>query len=267
MKAKRLSEEHTFLTTKGRGRRQWLAQLAALGFAVAARPGVAASAASRNPPPRDAAPLVPALEAARAAGAYLIAISRLVPGFLFDALVTGDNYAIGARAAELLATLRPEGGPVAMLEGLPGTTPAMQRGTGFRATLRRYPQWRLIAAEPADYLRHKAARVVEAWAAAGVSYDALYAHSDSMLVGARAAWRRLGVDPRALITIGVDYIAAARTAILAGEQTASFRYPLMVDEAGAVAQAWLRHGKVIPFVDVATPLITAQNAADEAAIF
>jgi hypothetical protein len=41
----------------------------------------------------------------------------------------------------------------------------------------------------------------------------------------------------------------------------------MVDEAGAVAQAWLRHGKEIPFVDVATPLITAENAADEAAIF
>lgn len=190
-----------------------------------------------------------------------------MPGFLFDALVTGDNYAIGARAAELLATLRPEGGRVAMLEGLPGTTPAAQRGAGFRATLRCYPQWQLIAAEPADYLRHKAARVVEAWAAAGVAYDALYAHSDSMLVGARAAWRRLGVDPRSLITIGVDYIAAARTAILAGEQTASFRYPLMVDEAGVVAQAWLRHGKEIPFVDVATPLITAQNAADEAAIF
>jgi ribose transport system substrate-binding protein len=212
-------------------------------------------------------PLAPALQEARANGAMLIGISRLVPTFVFDALVTGNNFAIGAAAARFLAQRRPEGGRVAMLEGLPGSSTARQRSEGFRMALSALPQWRLVATAPADYLRHRAALVVEAWHREGVRYDALFAHSDSMLAGARWAWRRLGVDPASLTTIGVDYIAEARAALLAGTQTASVCYPLMVAEAGELVRKALA-GEPLPLRhEVATPLIVDRDAAQKQPIF
>lgn len=212
-------------------------------------------------------PLAPALQEARANGAVLIGISRLVPTFVFDALVTGNNFAVGAAAAHLLAQSRPEGGRVAMLEGLPGSSTARQRSEGFRMALKALPQWRLVATAPADYLRHRAALVVEAWHREGVRYDALFAHSDSMLAGARWAWRRLGIDPASLITIGVDYIAEARSALLAGTQTASVCYPLMVAEAGELVRRALA-GEPLPlWNEVATPVIVGRDAAEKEPIF
>lgn len=212
-------------------------------------------------------PLLPVLQDLRAAGVRIVALTRLVPGFVFDTFIAGDDYQIGARAAHFLGQRRPEGGRVAMLEGLPASSAARQRGAGFRDTLRHYPQWRLVAAAPADYLRHRAVEVIEAWHEAGLRYEALFAHSDSMLVGARLAWRRLGVDPRALITIGVDYIAAARNAILAGTQSASFRYPLMIAEAGEAVRRWLTAHDAPLRLEVPSPLITRTEAVIEPPIF
>ncbi len=217
--------------------------------------------------PRADAPLVPLVRAAQAQGIWVVGISRRLPGVTYDTFVHADNYRLGWLAADFLVQARPAGGKVAMLEGLPSASTAKERTAGFLERLRTAPQWQLVARAPADYLRHRAAIVMSGWLEAGTRFDALYAHSDSMLVGARAAMRQHGLDPAAVLSIGIDYTSAAQSAILMGEQTASLRYPLLVVEAAQAVRQWLLKGKAAAEIDVPSLLVTRDNAGREPPIF
>lgn len=212
-------------------------------------------------------PLLPLLAQAREKKVRIVGIGRKIPGAAYDTLIETDNRQIGEMAARFLFARRPQGGKVAMLEGLPASSAAQERRAGFLGALAQMPQWRLVASEPAHYLRHRAAQVVERWLSEGVRFDALYAHSDSMLDGALWALKRHGMALDRMLTIGIDYIAAARRAILAGEQTASFLYPLHIEEACQAAMSWLHHDHAPARILVPTHLITRENATRIAAIF
>ena len=86
--------------------------------------------------PFEAAPLTPAVKRAMDAGIPVIELDRKTvgdPGKDYTAFIGGDNYKIAEEAGKYTAkTLLPDGGEVAVLQGLPSSTPAVERLNGFK---------------------------------------------------------------------------------------------------------------------------------------
>ncbi|GAB6039411.1 substrate-binding domain-containing protein [Endothiovibrio diazotrophicus] len=198
--------------------------------------------------PRDSRALAPAVAAARNAGIPVVLLTRRVSSDHYTAFVGLDDREIARRAAERMAerlhARGQERGRVLILQGLPNTTTAKARTEGFLAGIAAHPEMQVVALKAANYLRADAIRAVEETVAEGIVFDAVFAQSDSMASGARLALRRLGVDPRSLVIVGIDYIGEAREAIRSGEQDASFTYPTCGAE-GAQTVMRILHGETV----------------------
>src|SRR6201999_673449 len=86
--------------------------------------------------PFEASPLTPVVARAMKAGIPVIELDRKTvgePGKDYTAFIGGDNYKIALEAGQYTAdTLLPGGGEAAVLEGLPSSTPAVERLNGFK---------------------------------------------------------------------------------------------------------------------------------------
>src|ERR1700693_5066181 len=87
--------------------------------------------------PFEASPLTPVVARAMKAGIPVIELDRKTVGDAgkdYTAFIGGDNFKIAEEAGKYVADkLLPQGGEVAVIEGLPSSTPAVERLTGFKA--------------------------------------------------------------------------------------------------------------------------------------
>lgn len=217
--------------------------------------------------PRDAELMAPVIERVRAKGIPVVLLSRRTAGDAHTTFIRADNRDIARRAAKRLAQRLRGKGAILVLQHIPTTTPAIERTEGFLEELRKHPGLRVVAVKRADSLRDRAILAVEEALAEGLKFDAIYAQSDSMAAGARAALRRAGIDPRRLPIVGIDYIAEAREAIRAGEQDASFVYPTFAAEGADVALRILRGEPVPKEIVVQSRMVTRDNVEAVTPIF
>ena len=110
--------------------------------------------------PFEAAPLTPAVKRAMDAGIPVIELDRKTvgdPGKDYTAFIGGDNYKIAMEAGDYTAkTLLPDGGEVAVLQGLPSSTPAVERLNGFKDGVKENAKIQVVAEQAADWLPDKA---------------------------------------------------------------------------------------------------------------
>jgi ribose transport system substrate-binding protein len=217
--------------------------------------------------PRDADLMTPVIERVTARGIPVVLLSRRTTGDVYTTFIHTDNRAIARQAADRLARRLNGQGRVLILQHIPTTTPAIERTEGFLEALAKYPGMQVAAIKRADSLRDKAILAVEEALAGGLKFDAIYAQSDSMASGARAALRRAGIDPATIPIIGIDYIAEAREAIRAGEQDASFVYPTFAPEGAEVAMRILRGEPVPKEIVVESRMVTRDNVESVEPIF
>ncbi len=216
--------------------------------------------------PADSVLLKPVLEGIFNAGTPVVLLDRAIDSDRYTLLITADNYAIAEQAGEYLAEQLGGRGRVVMLNGLEQVSVTRERRAGFMAALARYPEIQLVAEATANFLRNDAIQVVERWLRQGITFDAIYAHSDSMLSGARLALKRL--RPREmLMSVGIDYIREAQQAIMSGEQGASFTYSTGGREVIPYLLAILAHQPVEQRVILPSVRVTRDNAACVAPIF
>jgi ribose transport system substrate-binding protein len=191
--------------------------------------------------PRDAELMREPIARIYRRGIPVILLSRRVNGEEFTQYIGADNRAIGREAARYLARKLKGKGSILVLQGVPSASSAIERTEGFEAELKKHPGLRIAAVKPADYLRGMAIQRVEEALADNIAFDAIYAQSDSMAMGAMLALRKAGRDPKRIPITGIDYIAEAREAIRAGELDATFTFPTF-GKAGAEAAIKLLHG-------------------------
>lgn len=217
--------------------------------------------------PIDADVMAPVVGRAYRAGIPVVLLSRRISTDDFTTFVHASNYDIGRRAARFLGETLDGKGRILVLQGIPTATTGRLRTEGFLDELDNWPELRVVAMERADFLRGLAILAVEKTLARGIEFDAIYAQSDSMASGARMALKKAGIDPASKPTVGIDYIAEAQEAILAGEQTASFVYPTFGKE-GAELVVRILNGETVPKeVVVDTLTVTRDNAAQVDPIF
>ena len=109
------------------------------------------------------------------------------PGKDYTAFIGGDNFKIAQEAGKYVADkLLPEGGEVAVLEGLPSSTPAVERLNGFKDGVKANPKIQVVAEQAADWLPDKAQTAFAAMLQAHPNIKAVYASNDMMAAGARS---------------------------------------------------------------------------------
>jgi ribose transport system substrate-binding protein len=218
--------------------------------------------------PFEAAPLTPAVQRAMKAGIPVIELDRQTvgdPGKDYTAFIGGDNYKIALEAGNYTAkTLLPDGGEVAVLEGLPSSSPAVDRLNGFKDGVKQNAKIKVVAEQAADWLPDKAQTAFAAMLQANPDIKMVYASNDMMAAGARLAAKGAGKEGQIKI-IGTDGLpgpAGGIRAVAEGEWAATFTYPTGAKEAIDMAKSILLDcaSTVNPKVTVATMAITSENA-------
>ena len=221
--------------------------------------------------PQTDANLQPAVEAAAKAGVPVINVNdAVIPGALnYIGNVQKDN---GVRAAKWFVKNRPDGGKVAVIEGMAGVYAAVQRTAGFKETMAKDgAKFQVVSSVPGNWDRQ-------------ISYDAatniiqknpdivgFYCNNDGMALGVVEAVKAAG-KLKQIAVIGTDGISDAYKSIKAGELTATVdSFPVLTGEVAMEVALRLHAGQKLTRV-VATPqaLVTKDNmdrySGDEAMV-
>ena len=135
-----------------------------------------------------------------------------LPGVVY---VGPDAEAIGQSAADYIAQQLPDGGKVAMIEGDPGSSNALNRGKGFKEGLTKHPNLNLVASQTAKWDTNQAQTIATAMLTANPDIKAFYSQNDTMAFGVQAAVDAKGLTGKVII-VGTDGIPQAKKQIAAG---------------------------------------------------
>ncbi|MGH3797580.1 MAG: substrate-binding domain-containing protein [Pseudonocardiaceae bacterium] len=214
--------------------------------------------------PNEATPLTSVVAKAYNKGIPVIVLDRKVDGSAYSTFIGANNVDIGRQAGQYVAkTLLPQGGKVVELSGLPGSTPAQERGEGFRQGIAG-SKVQIIDSQAADWLRDKAREKFDAILKTQPKIDVLYSQNDPMAEGAYIAAQDAG-RAQDIKFIGTDALPVPSGGIKSVEQgriTATFRYPTGGPEAIEAAKKLLISCQSVSKTQtLPTELITKQNAA------
>jgi ABC-type sugar transport system substrate-binding protein len=182
-----------------------------------------------------------------------------VPGVVY---IGPDASTIGETAADYIAKQLPDGGKVAMIEGDPGSSNAINRGKGFKAGLAKHPNLELVASQTAKWDTNQAKTIANAMLTANPDIKAFYSQNDSMAIGVQSAIDAKGLTGKVLL-VGTDGIPQAKKLISEGKMTATVsERPTTEGAAGVKTALWLLDGQKVPgWVDVPAFIVDKTNVS------
>jgi ribose transport system substrate-binding protein len=210
--------------------------------------------------PSDEKGIVPAIQAANKAGVPVITIDRGAGGGEVAVHVGFDNYKAGYDAGLYIAKMKGEKGKVAQLEGQAGTSVARERSQGLVDAIAKYPDMKVVYAKPCDWDTGKAMAATEDLLASAPDVVGIWAHSDSMIMGAVQALKAAGKNDQ-VITVGMGMYGGGPEAIKAGDLDASWElFPAELGRlAGEMAVKILAGEKVQPKISTDMVFVTKEN--------
>ena len=111
------------------------------------------------------------------------------------------------------------------LQGTTGSSPAIDRKTGFENAIAGHDNLEIVRSQTADFTRARGKEVMESFLQAeggGADICALYAHNDDMAVGAIQAIKEAGLAPGTdILVVSIDAVPDIFQAIAAGEANAT----------------------------------------------
>ena len=218
--------------------------------------------------PNEAAPLTDVVANVCAEGVPVIVLDRKVNGDQFTMWIGANNVEIGRRAGEYAANYCEEKSlnPCNIIEirGLEGSTPAKERGDGFREGIAGNPNATIIAQQNADWLREKAIPVSQAMCQANPDVHVVYTHNDPMTEAAIISAENAGLNMDEMLFIGIDALPTPDggiRSVLDGRIDVTYVYPTGGAEAIDFAVQILEEGVNPPAeVVLETEEVVADNA-------
>ncbi len=217
--------------------------------------------------PRDAKVMTPVIEKAYDKGIPVVLLSRTIESDKYTTFIHPKNTLIAKQAADFIAEKLGGKGKVFVLQHTPTSTPGIRRTEGFFEQIKKYPGVKVVDMKVANSLRSEAIIQTEKAIKEGLEFDAIYAQSDSMAIGAILALKQNGIDPKDIVITGIDYISEARELIKAGELDASYVYPTGGKE-GVEATMKILAGKSVPKeIIIQSTQVTKENVDSVTPIF
>ncbi|WP_158891246.1 substrate-binding domain-containing protein [Amycolatopsis anabasis] len=213
--------------------------------------------------PNEATPLTAPVKRAIEKGVPVLVLDRKVDGEAYTSFIGADNVDIGRQAGRYFAEkLFPNGGKIAEIRGLAGSTPAKERGDGFRDGIKG-KNIDIVATADGDWLRDRGQQQADAILKAHPDIQAIYSHNDPMGEGARIAAQNAGKNDLPITGIdGLPIESGGLKAVEAGRLSATLLYPTGGKEAIEAAKKILVDCQQVPKQQtLPTKLVTKENAA------
>ncbi|MFN3526509.1 MAG: galactofuranose ABC transporter, galactofuranose-binding protein YtfQ [Paracoccus sp. (in: a-proteobacteria)] len=151
------------------------------------------------------------------------------------------------------------------LQGTTGSSPAIDRKTGFENAIAGHENLEIVRSQTGDFTRALGKEVMESFLQAengGRDICALYAHNDDMAVGAIQAIKEAGLAPGTdILVVSIDAVPDIFQAIAAGEANATVELtPNMAGPAFDVLEAYWADGtEPEKFIQTESKLYTAAD--------
>lgn len=214
--------------------------------------------------PKEAAPLTPIVKKIYDEHIPVVVLDRGIVGDSYTCFIGGDNKVIGHKAGEFVAKTLNGKGNVVEIWGNVGTPPAKDRHEGFVQGLKdsHADGVKIIATGYGDWKKDKGHDQMRQILAAQPHIDLVYAHNDSMAMGAYLAASEVHRE-KEMKFVGIDGLPGpdgGPAEVKAGKLAATFLYPNCGKEAITYALQILHGQKVPKDVKLATATITPANA-------
>ena len=151
---------------------------------------------------------------------------------------------------------------VVELQGTTGSSPAIDRATGFRNSLEGHDNLEIVRSQTGDFTRSQGKEVMESLLQAengGAGICALYAHNDDMAVGAIQAIKEAGLNPGDdILIVAIDAVPDYFKAMAEGDANATVELtPNMAGPAFDALEAYWADGTMPPkFIQTESRLYT-----------
>jgi ribose transport system substrate-binding protein len=209
----------------------------------------------------DSDAVVPSVQKANEAGIPVFTIDRSAGGGEVVSHIASDNVAGGEMAGNYLAEQLDNSGNVVELQGIPGTSAARDRGEGFNNVMDQKDNIEVVARQAANFDRTEGLNVFQNILQAQPEIDGVFAHNDSMVLGAIQAAESADRAEN-IVFVGFDAIDDAVQAVKDGRLDATVaQQPAEMGRLGVeTAMAYLDGSEVEDYVPVPLKLVTSENA-------
>ena len=190
------------------------------------------------------------LEEAKEAEIPVVLLDRQVDSSkdLYLTAVGSNLVHEGEVAGQWLIDNKPEGEcRVVELQGTTGSSPAIDRATGFRNAIEGADDIEIVRSQTGDFTRSGGKEVMESFLQAeggGDNICALYAHNDDMALGAIQAIKEAGIDPGDdILIVSIDAVPDIFKAMAEGNANATVELtPNMAGPAFDALEAYMEDG-------------------------
>lgn len=212
--------------------------------------------------PQSDTNLAPVVEAARALNIPTVIIDDARTDGASTYIGT-DQVAIGAKAADFLHAMYPNGGNVAQIEGQAGSPNARKRIQGFTDTAKKYGNLNMVASQPGDWDRLKAMDATSNILRAHPDVIGIYANNDGMAFGVFEAVTAAKMNDKVAV-VGTDGIPEAKKSVGDGMMKATIaEFPYDEGVLGVqMALRLLACQPIPPWVISPQATITKDNVKD-----
>lgn len=206
-----------------------------------------------------------AVDRAYDSGIPVILLDRKTGSGKYTAFIGADNVEIGRSIGEFVATQLDGRGIVVEIQGLDGSSPAVERHRGFTDALGRYPDIHIIASPSGNWLQDSGSEAMDAVMRKDTDrqIDCVFGHNDRMAVGAYETMKGYGADVGGMLFAGVDALPGADGGIARvhdGTLTVSCIYPTGGDKVMELAMNILEDRPYNKENTLRAALVTRDNA-------
>ncbi len=165
------------------------------------------------------------VERAKAAGVPVIGSNTLISNTdLYNAYISSNDVEAGKILAKSVFDKMGGKGNVVIVEGMIGQSAQVQRLEGIEATLKDYPDIKVLEQKTANWSRAEALSLVENWLTAHPDQiQGIIGENDEMAIGALEAVKAHGLDPKKIPVAGVDGVTDALLAVQRGEMMSTLQ--------------------------------------------
>ena len=136
----------------------------------------------------DGTALAPSVKQAEEAGIPVITVNLdCASDTVHSALVMAVDYDAGRMAADKMAEQLGETGEIALIQGVPGLERTDNLERGFRETIAKYPNIKIVAAQSASFQKDTAMTVMNSFLQSYPDLKGVFAINDAMAEGAALA--------------------------------------------------------------------------------
>lgn len=199
------------------------------------------------------------VKAAKAAGIPVIAVDRNAPDAPGDTFIASDSVAAARTLAEYVGKVTGGKGRVAILQGQIGTSPENDRAKGFSEGLKKFPDLKVVAEQPAEWAQDRGFAVAQDMLQRDPNITVFFGRADAMALGAAQAVKVANLEQPVTI-VGFDGDVAGLKAVANGTLSATMTQQaqkmgrLALDSAIA-----LKEGKAVPKEQLQEAILTTKE--------